>query len=74
VGGTAPLAMNAANEIAVESFLSGSIRFTAIAGVIEGTLERFCNERAQDLADYMAIDEEARAFARQTIHSFDGAC
>ncbi len=34
-GGTAPAVLNAANEVAVEAFLGGRLRYTAIAQVIE---------------------------------------
>src|SRR5690606_5603624 len=37
-GGTAPTLLNAANEVAVESFLSGRIGFLDIAGIVEDTL------------------------------------
>ena len=38
-GGTAPCVLNAADEVAVEAFLGGRIPFTAIAEVVERTLE-----------------------------------
>jgi len=37
-GGTAPVVLNAANEVAVASFLEGRLGFTSIPTVIEGTL------------------------------------
>ena len=37
-GGTAPVVLNAANEVAVASFLEGRLGFTSIPLVIEGTL------------------------------------
>ena len=39
-GGTCPAVLCAADEMAVELFLAGRIRFTDIAGVIERTLEQ----------------------------------
>jgi 1-deoxy-D-xylulose-5-phosphate reductoisomerase len=38
-GGAYPVALNAANEVAVEAFLDGRIRFLQIAEVIEEVLE-----------------------------------
>ena len=38
-GGTAPALLNAANEVAVQAFLSGQIRFTAITRVSEEVLQ-----------------------------------
>ena len=40
VGGVAPAAMNAADEIAVAAFLAGRIGFLDIAATVEATLER----------------------------------
>ena len=37
-GGTAPCALNAAGEIAVQAFLRGQIKYPQIADIIEGTL------------------------------------
>ena len=39
-GGTAPCALNAANEIAVHAFLNGRLGFTGIPKVIDGVLDR----------------------------------
>ena len=39
-GGAAPIVLNAANEVAVAAFLSGQIRFPAIAGIVEEALQR----------------------------------
>src|SRR5204863_7452408 len=38
-GGTTPCVLNAADEVAVEAFLSGEIPLTGIAEVVEATLE-----------------------------------
>ena len=43
-GGTAPCALNAADEVAVAAFLDGRIAFTAIAEVIAGTLDEVQGE------------------------------
>ena len=62
-GGTAPCVLNAANEIAVHSFLKGGIAFLDIARVIEGTLadlEPGPTERFEDLYE---ADTEARRVA-----------
>ena len=40
-GDLAPAWLNAANEVAVGAFLDGRIRWTAIAQVVEGTLDRY---------------------------------
>ncbi|WNL44233.1 1-deoxy-D-xylulose-5-phosphate reductoisomerase [Dyella sp. BiH032] len=67
-GCQASVALNAANEIAVEAFLYGAIRFTAIAEVVEDTLLRWPIDRhGADLDDILAADARARAHARQSV-------
>jgi 1-deoxy-D-xylulose-5-phosphate reductoisomerase len=62
-GGTAPAALNAANEVAVEAFLQGRLPFTAIPGVIEDTLNDFVASSSTDLASVLAADSDARRAA-----------
>ena len=58
---------NAANEVAVASFLEQRIRFTDIPAIIETTLERVGAVEPTDLAVVETADKEARAVARQLI-------
>jgi 1-deoxy-D-xylulose-5-phosphate reductoisomerase len=62
-GGTAPALLNAANEVAVEAFLAGRVRFTAIAEIIDETLQRLPGGPAQDLQAVIDADARARAAA-----------
>jgi len=67
-GGARPIALNAANEIAVEAFLAGRLPFPGIPETIERTLdaaEREAGEPAT-LADVRAIDAWAREYAAET--------
>jgi 1-deoxy-D-xylulose-5-phosphate reductoisomerase len=66
-GGTAPAILNAANEIAVESFLDGRIAFTAIAEVIENVLSEAGIEPLASLEQVYAADIESRAAARRLV-------
>ncbi|MET0012831.1 MAG: 1-deoxy-D-xylulose-5-phosphate reductoisomerase [Sedimenticola sp.] len=66
-GGTAPAVLNAANEVAVASFLEGRLGFTAIPQVIESTLERLPSTSAGNLEVLLDADREARAVAEQTV-------
>ncbi len=66
-GGTAPAALNAANEIAVESFLAGRLAFTGIAEVIENVLGEVNVEPLSSLEQVYAADIEARALASRFI-------
>ncbi len=59
-GGTYPCAFNAANEVAVAAFLDGRIRFLDIARLVEDALGVVEGAPAGDLAELVAVDEEAR--------------
>ena len=59
-GGTAPCVLNAANEVAVASFLEGALPFTAISQVIERTLEAMPARPVGHFAELFAVDTEAR--------------
>ena len=63
-GGSAPGVLNAANEIAVDAFLSGMLRFTDIAPVCEETLSLTATGPLASLSDVQACDREARELAR----------
>jgi 1-deoxy-D-xylulose-5-phosphate reductoisomerase len=66
-GGTAPALLNAANEVAVEAFLAGRLAFTAIAQVIEETLQRVPGGPADTLEAVMDADARARAAAAHCV-------
>ena len=69
-GGSAPITLNAANEIAVDAFLNGQIGFLDIAGLVEQVLETLPTETIGSLEDVVAHDQvvrqAARGFARRT--------
>ena len=61
VGGAYPVALNAANEVAVEAFLDGRIRFLRIADVIEEVLEAVPEfGMMQSMEAIVAVDGWAR--------------
>ncbi|HJX16691.1 MAG TPA: 1-deoxy-D-xylulose-5-phosphate reductoisomerase [Acidiferrobacterales bacterium] len=66
-GGTAPAILNAANEVAVNAFLEGHIRFTQIAEVIEYTLAVVQESDEATLESILASDQCARNAAGQYI-------
>ena len=68
-GGAAPAILNAANEIAVEAFLSGQIGFSRITAVAQSTLERYDAASPSMLEDVLAIDSEARVRAAEALES-----
>lgn len=54
--GTAPAIMNAANEVAVQLFLEGYIRFTQISEVIREALEIYPNVSVASVEDLIQLD------------------
>ena len=62
-GGTAPCILNAANEVAVASFLEGAIPFLAIPEVVERALSVVEPAPARDLDELVAVDAQARRVA-----------
>jgi len=64
-GGTAPAILNAANEIAVERFLAGTLPFTAIAAVIENVLAAATVQPLDTLEGAWDADRGARESARR---------
>ncbi len=66
-GGSATCVLNAADEIAVESFLKGRIGFPAIARVVEETLHRMPSREPSSVEEILEIDNEARRVARDVI-------
>lgn len=66
-GGSHPAALNAANEVAVEAFLTGALAFTAIPQVISQVLAQMPVSPASDLATILAVDHEARERALRLV-------
>ncbi len=62
-----PAVLNAANEIAVHSFLAGKIGFTQIHEVNLRTLELFVPSAPHTLEDLLELDARARQTALQVI-------
>jgi 1-deoxy-D-xylulose-5-phosphate reductoisomerase len=71
-GGVQPCAFNAADEVAVESFLGKGIRFTDIAPVIESAMERMPKANASNMEDVLAADREARRLAAEEVRKRAG--
>ena len=69
LGRTYPVVLNAANEVAVDSFLKSEIPFCGIAGIVEETLDRHRPGSALDLDAVLAEDRDARRSAGEAVHS-----
>ncbi len=65
--GTAPAAINAANEIAVQAFLEQRLRFSQIPRVIEAVIAKIPCEAARSLDIIQAVDKEARILTNELI-------
>ena len=66
-GGTAPVIMNAANEIAVEAFLADKIRFTDIYAVVQHMLNQLEPVKLESVELVMDVDMQTRAEASNYI-------
>ncbi len=66
-GGTSTAILNAANEIAVEAFLTKQIKFTQIAQIIEQVLDKITASNSGSLEQVLADDMQARQFANTLI-------
>ncbi len=66
-GGTAPAALNAANEEAVAAFLEGRAPFPAIPESIQEVLETEPKAAVSTLEDVLEADRRARERARQAL-------
>jgi 1-deoxy-D-xylulose-5-phosphate reductoisomerase len=60
-GGAAPIVLNAANEVAVEAFLGGSIRFSGIADAVAEGLQTSMDVAPESIADVLEIDRSTRS-------------
>lgn len=67
LGGDAPAVLNAANEVAVDAFLNGRLRFVDIPAVVSAALDGVSLAGSDSLEALLAKDEEARAFALQRV-------
>jgi 1-deoxy-D-xylulose-5-phosphate reductoisomerase len=67
-GGSSPTTLNAANEVAVQAFLDGRIRFTEISRVIAFVMDSLpCGTPLTSLDEVLAADARARAAADRQI-------
>jgi 1-deoxy-D-xylulose-5-phosphate reductoisomerase len=67
LGGTAPAIMNAANEVAVQSFLEKKIPFQRIPELIEQALTKQTNHVSPDLEHTIQSDAQAREYVRTLL-------
>jgi len=70
-GGTLPVVLNAANEVAVEVFLDGKLGFTAIPRVIEKTMNTHEIERVATIDTVRRVDRWARQQAHDAARALE---
>jgi len=61
---SSPAVLNAANEVAVDAFLNGRVRFDQIHHINLETLDRVRFERPDSLDALIALDQQSRAVAQ----------
>ncbi|NBU61134.1 MAG: 1-deoxy-D-xylulose-5-phosphate reductoisomerase, partial [Actinobacteria bacterium] len=63
IGGSAPAWLSAANEIAVENFLAGGVKWNQIASMIESTMQHHDGQIPTTVDDILEADRLARVWA-----------
>jgi 1-deoxy-D-xylulose-5-phosphate reductoisomerase len=66
-GGTAPAALNAANEVAVAAFLEGRLDFLGIPALIDSVMGRHDTAPAREIGDILEADRWARGLAQARL-------
>jgi len=71
-GGSAPIVLNAANEVAVASFLGGAIRFPEIVKIVGESLQESDFSAPRSIGDVVEIDRATRgrveSFMKASCH------
>ena len=70
-GGSLPVVLNAANEVAVAAFLSGRLSFLSIAEVIAATMDAHRPETVTTLYRVRAVDRWAHEFTQDTVKGYN---
>ena len=68
-GPRASAALIAADDVAVDRFLAGTLPFTGIAGLCADAVSRFGDGPAPDLPELLALDTEVRAWAATATYA-----
>jgi 1-deoxy-D-xylulose-5-phosphate reductoisomerase len=72
-GGAKPVALNAADEVAVAAFLDGHIRFDEIPVIIEQVLSGTRVGKMESISKVLEADAEARQLAREQVERLKGS-
>ncbi len=71
-GGTAPITLNAANEVAVAALLDRRILYADLPGLVSSALDRLPAAPVADLQAALAADGEARRVTLELLTDHDG--
>ncbi|MBU2892185.1 1-deoxy-D-xylulose-5-phosphate reductoisomerase [Colwellia sp. D2M02] len=66
-------ALNAANEIAVEAFLNGKIKFTDIYKINETSVKKFVLQQVDNINEVISLDHQVRLYATSLLDNFYSA-
>ncbi|PYX90212.1 MAG: 1-deoxy-D-xylulose-5-phosphate reductoisomerase [Acidobacteria bacterium] len=66
-GGVKPIALNAADEVAVAAFLEGAIGFSDIPRIIEGVISETQSRNLESIREVLVVDAEARRNAHKHV-------
>lgn len=72
-GGTMPAVLNAANEVAVQKFISRDIPFLFIATLVEKVMNKHQNISKPDLDTIMEVDDWARKITEEIVQKEVGS-
>jgi 1-deoxy-D-xylulose-5-phosphate reductoisomerase len=64
---TLPCVMNAADEVAVDEFLKKNISFDRITDIVERTMEKLSEEKADTIEELIELDRKSRITAKDLI-------
>lgn len=71
IGGNMPCILNAANEVGVDAFLHGRIRFTDMPRLVERTMSEAQFISKVSLQDLIDSNHDTRALAESLLHHFE---
>lgn len=69
LGGSSPTVLNAANEVAVQAFLDGQIKYLGISQLVARVMNKLPLMKMDSLEEILDIDRQARGLAHQYLNS-----
>ena len=68
MGHSAQVVLNAANEVMVDAFLNGKVKYTSIPKVISAMIDKYDIRKLDSVGDILDFDREVRADTRAFIN------